>query len=176
MNRVADNSANRGGGGGEDELDALLGAFFKAEMPAPWPAFVPPASAKKSAPSSTKKTLPFRRPDESEQRPTRRRWHGWTSRLALAASVALLLLGTWLMPSPTGGGRIGGGNPPTIGTEGDGTANPKDGLPGPATDPGKKGKLTPKDVKSSIHLEQGEDGRTGVNFRFPDDLPSEDNK
>ena len=62
-----------------DELDALLRAFFQAQMPKPWPAFKAPATP--SAQTSW--------------------WVKSRSRLALAASVALLLLGSWWLSGST---------------------------------------------------------------------------
>ncbi len=60
------------GSGGVDELDRLLGGFFRAEMPHPWPA--------------------FRRPAKATARPSR--WFRARSHIALAATVALLILGS----------------------------------------------------------------------------------
>lgn len=63
------------------DVDGLLREFFKAEMPHPWPVMKPPMAFKS--------TLPFRA-------------QGWSlmrSRLALAASIALLLLGSWFLAS-----------------------------------------------------------------------------
>jgi hypothetical protein len=63
------------------DLDRLLRAFFRAEMPEPWPILKPPA--RPILPS-----LPSRRGS---------RWTFARSRLALAASVLLLLCGPlWL--------------------------------------------------------------------------------
>ncbi len=62
-----------------DDLDGLLRQFFQAEMPDPWPRLVPPEAASAPAPV---------------------RWRGWTllrSRLALAASLALLVGGQLLL-------------------------------------------------------------------------------
>jgi hypothetical protein len=54
-----------------DDVDGVLRAFFKAQMPAPWPSLkVPPIVAK-----------------------TAKGWPMMRSRLALAASVGLLALG-----------------------------------------------------------------------------------
>jgi len=86
-----------------DALDALLGGFFKAEMPAEWPAF--------RAPAASTRRLRFP-PERSAARPSGRRGAMW-SRLALAASVALLVLAAWLMPGPTSGPA--GRGLPTIG-------------------------------------------------------------
>ncbi|MFO0796558.1 MAG: hypothetical protein U0804_03715 [Gemmataceae bacterium] len=68
-----------------DGLDAALSDFFRSEMPKPWPAA--PALA----------TVPARRD------PGRR------ARLTLAASVALLAGGCWLLSA--GGGPAGGPKP-----------------------------------------------------------------
>src|SRR5688572_30699619 len=71
-----------------DDLDALLRAYFQAEMPAAWPAFRPPAKAR---------LLPFR------ERPTAA-LPPWASRAALVAACLFLLAATALMPRfPAGG-------------------------------------------------------------------------
>ena len=54
-----------------DDVDGVLGAFFKAQMPAPWPSMKAPPGAEK----------------------TTKGWPIMRSRLALAASVGLLALG-----------------------------------------------------------------------------------
>ena len=54
-----------------DDVDGILRAFFKARMPAPWPALKAPPVAVKTA----------------------KGWPMMRSRLALAASVGLLALG-----------------------------------------------------------------------------------
>ena len=65
-----------------DDLEALLRAFFRSQMPPSWPSpRVPLASV-----------MPLRRPPRVGRGLTRSRW-------ALAASVALLLLGSLLLPS-----------------------------------------------------------------------------
>jgi hypothetical protein len=80
-----------------DELDALLRAFFRSEMPDPWPAVkIPPAE---SAYSSW--------------------WTASRSRLALAASVALLMLGSWWLA-----GNTANYTAPVPTTPGVGSANP----------------------------------------------------
>src|SRR5262249_25292434 len=63
-----------------DDVDRLLSDFFRAELPSPWP----------GAPVSDEQLLPL------SARPIRR-WSGLRSRLALAASVALLLVGGWFL-------------------------------------------------------------------------------
>jgi hypothetical protein len=62
-----------------DDLDGLLSAFFRAELPDPWPAVTVLAPAVVPLPAAA---------------PPRRRN---ASRLALAASVALFLTGSWLV-------------------------------------------------------------------------------
>lgn len=64
----------------EEDLDGLLNAFFRSEMPNPWP----------SAPlaEDTSRLLPLRMPTRKSL---------FRSRLALAASVAFLLAGPWLL-------------------------------------------------------------------------------
>ncbi len=61
-----------------DEIDALLRAFFQAEMPKTWPAFKAPRPPSAQAPGW---------------------WAKSRSRLALAASVTMLLLGSWWVAS-----------------------------------------------------------------------------
>ena len=74
------------------DVDPLLRAYFRAEMPAPWPELVLPAKGETAnAPAP-------RRPQTS-----------YRSRFALAASLLLLLSGYWLLsgmfssytPAPT---------------------------------------------------------------------------
>ena len=60
-----------------DRLDELLRQFYRAELPAPWPASPATAEVKVAAPRS--------------------RWSLWNSRAALAASILLLLLGHLLL-------------------------------------------------------------------------------
>jgi hypothetical protein len=67
-----------------DELDGLLSAFFRSEMPDPWPAAHVPEEAEPA-------TIPLRSLD---RKPLRR------SRLALAASVALFVALPWLQSGP----------------------------------------------------------------------------
>jgi hypothetical protein len=62
----------------EDDLDGLLRAYFKAEMPDPWPSF--------EAPAPRNGVLPLRGAKTS-------RFTLWRSRLALAASILLLIAG-----------------------------------------------------------------------------------
>lgn len=65
---------------GGDDLEGLLRAFFRTQLPHPWPASpVPPADS-----------VVFRRPPSG--------YGQMRSRWALAAAVALLLLGSLLLP------------------------------------------------------------------------------
>jgi hypothetical protein len=70
-----------------DDADQLLRAFYRAEMPDPWPSFEAPAEAPT--------VLPF--PAPGARRPIFGR-----SRLALAASVALLIAGLWFLSGKFG--------------------------------------------------------------------------
>ena len=73
--------------GRSDDLDDLLTAFFRQEMPESWPECPVPPEAEIAS------TLPFAAPEKKKQK-RRRQWH---SRLALAASVAFFLLATWAL-------------------------------------------------------------------------------
>jgi hypothetical protein len=68
----------------------LLGSFFKGEMPDPWPAFQPAAPARTL--SLNGRAVPSR--NEPSRTPSHRML---LSRMALAASVALLLLAGWFL-------------------------------------------------------------------------------
>jgi hypothetical protein len=138
---------------GEDPIDALLGAFFKSEMPTPWPAFQPPARSR---------TLPL----PARRAPAGQRLLG--SRVALAASVALLVLCGWL---------LGGKSAPTTAAglpalPSPGSAERNNYSPAPSTsDPAapqpdaQSGKVT-----SSTTLEH-KDGRTGVKITLEEQPP-----
>lgn len=75
-----------------DPLDGLLGAYFRSEMPSPWPVFT------------------------RTQRPKRpvAAWSGYSSRLALAASVAFLLLTGYFLA----GGSLGHSSHPHFDLDG----------------------------------------------------------
>lgn len=124
----------------EKDIDALLNTFFKAEMPREWPAFQPPP-----------RTLPFRPAAP-------RRSHPWIgSRLALVASVALLMLCGWLLSGTMSGpARMGAG----VNIErNDGNAtNPRKNLLLPDRLPPDRENRQPGKVNSKIELEQGKDG------------------
>lgn len=79
-----------------DDLDGLLRTFFRAQMPYPWPA----------PPTSHFRIEPAVRPASSRRPLIRSRW-------TLAASVALLLLGSLLLP-----GRFTPGSKPEPGPDG----------------------------------------------------------
>jgi len=133
-----------------DDLDALLGAFYRAQLPTPWPAFQAPARSR---------TLPLR-PDSV------RPWPVLASLLALAASVALLLLGFWLLP--------GARRPEGVKLRGIGGSEARPGgllAPGATPSGTQPGKLTPDKVKSSIQLEQGGNGGTNIKITV-EELPS----
>jgi hypothetical protein len=72
-----------------DELDALLGDFFKAQMKSPWPAA--PATAPVSTPATA--SVPA---DKPYKQPARRD-SGTKARVTLAASFALLLGTCWYL-------------------------------------------------------------------------------
>jgi len=74
-----------------DPLDGLLRAYFRSQMPTPWPAFRPQRVQRPTAPQSP--------------------WSGYASRLALAASVAFLLLTGYFLA----GGSLGSGIGPHFG-------------------------------------------------------------
>lgn len=107
----------------DDEIDGLLRAFFRAELPHPWPAMKAPA-APQTAPVPSSPPHPAL----------------WRSRLALAASVALLALGSLFVP----------GQSPR---QPQGPATPR--LSGP-------GSAKREKVKSSLSLEQAPDGPTKI--------------
>src|SRR5262249_27340022 len=87
------------GHGSSDAYEELLRTFFRAEMPDPWPAFVRPQP----------RILIFPRP----QLASGGRFAGMKSRLALAASVVILLVSSWLLsgalrdskPAPNNGSQ-----------------------------------------------------------------------
>jgi hypothetical protein len=127
-----------------DDLDALLTAFFRKEMPANWPAFQPPSS--RTGPLASPAAPPARssRTEQGSSSGTRRSWPRsrplWSSRLALAASVALLVAGALsapgLLPRPPAPGGAGG--IPINASEAEATRPRLPGAAGPRTD-GKDG-------------------------------------
>jgi hypothetical protein len=79
MNLISPPPVSRGGDRPPEDIDRTLRAFFKAEMPEPWPSLEAPAPRRPA-------TIPFAPPPA-------RRGSLLRSRLALAASVALLAMG-----------------------------------------------------------------------------------
>lgn len=129
----------------DEALDALLGAYFKAEVPTTWPAFQPPRRA----------VLPFR----PAAAPPRRLPFG-LSRLALVASVALLLLAAWLMPR----GPLSAPGAPDALRTGSGSASTRPDLGEPVLPKElfkEADQATPDKVKSSLRLEQ-KDGQGSI--------------
>ena len=106
----------------DDEIDGLLRAFFRAELPHPWPAMKAPAA-----------------PQTAPVPPAPPRPALWRSRLALAASVALLALGSLLLPGKAP-------REPQV-------------PPTPGISPGSAKR---EKVKSSLSLEQAPDGPTKI--------------
>jgi hypothetical protein len=149
MNRVVDKPDSPGG-----DIDALLGAYFKAELPKPWPAFQPPRRSR---------TLPVQ-PARSRPR------FAFGSRLALAASVALLLLCGWMLF-----GRFPGvpSRPGFPGVPGPGTAEKpsKEIIPGELLRSLPDSKPFPGKVRGKETIEVGNDG-LGLRSTVEEDLPS----
>jgi len=149
MKRVVDNPVSPGG-----DIDALLGAFFKGEMPGRWPAFQPPPR---------RRALPFR-----GARPRPRFALG--SRLALVAAMLLLMLSGWLLSGKFPGPAVH----PDIPGLSDPKANSKDRLPPQfhlvPDDPAPESKPGPGKVKSNFILEQGAEG-TGIRIDV-EEVPS----
>jgi len=90
-------------GGGPDELDILLGKFFRAQMPHPWPRLTAPIT---------------------DTPPISSWWMRSRSRLALAASVAILIVGSWWLAGRTL--DYSPGMSETIRNSGPGTADIRD--------------------------------------------------
>src|SRR5262245_29520198 len=86
-----------------DDLDARLRAYFRAEMPAPWPAFRAPRKARSAAAPR------------------------WAGRAALLAASVLVLAAMVLMPGPSAGITEEGRARPNIGSA---TASPRAVPPG----------------------------------------------
>jgi hypothetical protein len=142
MNRVVDQTVSPGG-----DVDALLGAFFQEELPRPWPAFQPPGRGRTLLATPTPRRPAF----------------AIGSRLALAASVALLLLCGWLLS-----GKFPGlaGRPDGLQLGPPSAERPALPLPPPLPD----SRPAPGKVKSNLILEQGKDG-TGIRIEV-EEVPS----
>ncbi len=131
-----------------EPLDALLGAFFRTEMPSPWPALRRPARSRLSFDHA-----------QVSRRPA------YAGRLALAASVGLLFVGSWLLPPVTSRAPRGESLP----TLGPASATRGGGLVPVHLQPEKPGTPALEKSKSSLHLEQGPDGRTGIKITVQED-------
>jgi len=126
----------------DDELDALLGDFFKAQMPDPWPAFKKP---------TLRLATPLPRPER------RHPWQVLRTRLALAASIGLLALAAWMLSDKLTGPRATGDT--VFDTITDPRAEPKhDPLRG----------VKPPKVKSQENFFQ-EKGGTGIKLTVEED-------
>jgi hypothetical protein len=143
-----------------DEIDQILSAFFQSEMPKPWPKFTPPLS-----PTVRNGTAPLR-PWTEPARPTVWRFARAfsSSRLSLAAAILVMVGGLWLL----GGLPLPNRSEIPLGT------NP--GQPDAARfkwlDLLQPSETRPKkNVKDSISLEQGADGRTGVRIDIREESP-----
>jgi hypothetical protein len=140
MKRVPEPTTSPG-----DDLDALLRAYFRAQMPAPWPAFRAPGKAR---------LLPFRGREARGTSP-------WVGRAVLVAASLFLLAAMALMPRPntTGADRI---DPlPTIGPPSAGTR-----IVPPGAGFTKPGRLTP-DRPAPAPRPEHDGGHTG--FKIPVD-------
>ena len=115
-----------------EPIDGLLGAFFRAEMPSPWPAFRRPASAR----------LPLDQA-RAARRPT-------YARLALAASVGLLFVGSWLLPATFSPRAPQGQSLPTIGPASAG----RGGLVPTHLQPEKPGATMPEEITVDEEMRQ----------------------
>jgi hypothetical protein len=106
----------------DDELDGLLRAYFQAQMPRPWPALVLPQDRNGVLPLARPPVAPSRLPAREAKAGDGRR-PLFRSRLALAASVALLILGPLYL---SGKFESGGGTSPGISVkEAEGKGKPK---------------------------------------------------
>jgi hypothetical protein len=135
--RFSEPPVDRGGTGSGDELDTLLRSFFQSELPHPWPALSLPEAEEQGRP-----VVPL----------TPAAAHPWVpahSRLALAASVGLLLAGTWFLAEQF---QTGAADPPRADWHSSPAA--KKDLDGP-----------PKVIE---FLEQGEDGTTKLRLNLWD--------
>jgi hypothetical protein len=159
-----------------DELDQLLGSFFRSEMPDPWPSFQPPLSRALTLPDrssdrslgGSRSSLLLHAPEPMGAR-DRRPFAGrlFRSRVALAASIALLLGGLWAL----GGMSISGMRGPNLPSLQPGEATHR-GLPAPI--PAETEPPPAEKVKSSLSLQQSPDGRTGIRIITEEIVPGDD--
>lgn len=90
------------GQGSSEPYEDLLRAFFRAEMPEPWPQMQAPEP----------RVLPFVRPTRVG------RFASVKSRMALAASVVILLVGSWFLSGALRDSKpVDGGQPSDVATE-----------------------------------------------------------
>jgi hypothetical protein len=88
---VPPSTVSQNGRSSEDELDGMLRAYYRAELPNPWPSLEVPAA----------------RNDILPMRPAARRFPMLRSRLALAACVAFLVAGPLALSAYFNGGNTG---------------------------------------------------------------------
>ncbi len=121
----------------EDDLDGLLRSYFQAELPDPWPSF--------EAPAPRNGVLPLRRPVAPNA-------NLWRSRLALAASILLLLATAFLVASGLGGNAA----PQGSGLQGPLTGDNSDHL---------------KPVPKGLFIPVDENGARSIHEDLPLDFP-----
>lgn len=122
MSLLSPPPAQRGGAQPPDDVEDLLRAFYKAQVPDPWPSLEAPAPRRTPAPATIKRAAG---------------WPLMRSRLAVAASVALLLAGSLLLAGafqgravpPTDPIRVNGGSANRLNDPAQETHRPKDELP-----------------------------------------------
>jgi hypothetical protein len=111
---VPPSAVDQNGWSSEDELDGLLRAYYKAELPNSWPS--------PQAPTARNDILPMR--------PSTRRFPMLRSRLALAACVAFLVAGPLALSAYFGGGGSQVSEAPqTVGADSTTASNPNHDLP-----------------------------------------------
>jgi hypothetical protein len=153
-----------------DDLDALLTAFFRKEMPASWPAFQPPVSRAEAPPRMGRVSEPERKPSTGTGRSW---WRGrplWNSRLALAASIALLVGGALFAPGSLPGVGVSSKQETFPIDPNDGGATRPPILPQPP--PAPKGEKDGAKFDSSWGLSAGPDGRVGIEVKVGEIAPS----
>jgi hypothetical protein len=110
MNTVkppADSHNSRG-----DDLDGLLRDYFRAEMPHPWPELKLPSASRNGF--HAKRALGEDGPATLPLMPRKRPWAVVGPRLALAASVGLLLLGSLFLSGQFKGNKSGESSPLSV--------------------------------------------------------------
>jgi hypothetical protein len=149
-----------------DELDALLTAFFRKEMPANWPAFQPPPSRPEAPPFLAAPPARSARAERGPSSGTGRAWPRrrtlWSSRVALAASVALLLAGAFFAPGLLPG-RPAPTGPGNVSISPDDIEATRPSLPGPTSSPKRSKDGAKFDSSSGLFLSP--DGRMGIEVK-----------